>query len=1218
MKHAAVVLKLLGLVAAQRSATVHEVQPLVRDRVHALWLNGPTFSGKVSGGTWPNFQANAPTRSGTMCAALGDARYSGYDENGNYCEAASTVLDDDAHLLLHSGRLGVVVDVGGLKAQASSHTRNLLPRLGATSGTAATPREVYDALDATSTNITLEVACGSETSSYVLGTAGGDFVQIGLVRQGHTVTQVTLTGLQFQGMVSGNIYGPCESFVAEQQSGRRLAHHTNNGRCNQNFGGASHACPADFPECVGFVQGQGWGQCWSTCTAGGHPNLWGELSIWGDSMAFELAWDADFDLGANCTGAITVEIGAHSSTTTLPSGGARRLDQLQTNSVTADATETNVLNDDSGPVHSDGGTPIATVPGDELDHELHFPRLPVEAGNMSRRRQLTAVIGGRISLVLTATSDSSLVTAQASSHPVEVTSEAGQVLSRAATHDVFIEVPTNTPKCSYNMACAKLPLKLVDMIATNPHPTELQTMRLSFSRNFETRDAGLSQSSTGAEITGLSMQIWETSSLQPTGLAVQISKNWHTGSTDAYWAGFDGYWWTASVLLRLPPNSSIALSLALSYEKYGGVPAWSHAQLSIVGYSDKWLWEQAALGTGGENICFDPLGTHTRAFITDMRPKLFDGEWKENIGALRAQTSLFLSCYCYTHPNYTIGGGDFVQMFGLNGKLQYWKELDPQLHVSGPCLSKADYTAVTLDGAVSSHVTIRGSRTDDMVILNLNLNPHPHPNRKPNLNLTYKLTQQVRVFVDVRLEAIRDTTFSRLVFFQLGSETYSYRATHERFAWGGNGAATTYLPRNCSPTGGGRQLRSDGSLYAAEGTDLPFRAALSGSAPWWFAFEENTDATSIDTNSMVVGDRGFVVRNFSARLGGVQRASPSFSVLCDKIELGTPSGLLSLTAADYMHISLELLVLPRAGKEYDTALRNTESQTLRDSLYGLSTSERVRAQAVGGELRVVALRNARVDGHYPVRVFATVGSNAIFEVQSQDATELASGMVDWCVGNRKQGRYCCAAACGEACGNESTCGAQGEAMSCCTSTLSAPCLADSQHSCIDPSHFESVHMAPLGFVPIVISGLASHAVPSGQGLWIRAQGASAFTLLSQGSGNEFWQINFDRDSGTYEIVYNVELRNASTTVAFGSDPDTWEPLPPLPPPPLPPTAPFAPPPSTLPTSQWVLIGGAVGGAAAALLLCAGCFCAWRSHEECRASNRVGHYEAQKGGTVPTE
>ena len=70
----------------------------------------------------------------------------------------------------------------------------------------------------------------------------------------------------------------------------------------------------------------------------------------------------------------------------------------------------------------------------------------------------------------------------------------------------------------------------------------IRTARISFSRNFETRVAGLPQSGTGAEITGLSAQIWEASSLQPTGIATQISKNWHEGSTDAYWAGFDGYW----------------------------------------------------------------------------------------------------------------------------------------------------------------------------------------------------------------------------------------------------------------------------------------------------------------------------------------------------------------------------------------------------------------------------------------------------------------------------------------------------------------------------------------------------------------------------------------------------------------------------------------------------------------------------------------------------
>jgi hypothetical protein len=276
-----------------------------------------------------------------------------------------------------------------------------------------------------------------------------------------------------------------------------------------------------------------------------------------------------------------------------------------------------------------------------------------------------------MALLLTVSPSGSLIAAPTETHPLVVTSAAGRwVLSRATTRDVFIEVPTSVGTCGYNTNCAAHSLQLVDAVATNPHPFEAQTLRLSFSRNFQLRDSSLAQSSTGAEITGLSAQLWETSSLQPSGIPMQTSKNWHAGSVAAYWAGFDGYWWTASSLLRLPPNSTVSLSLALNYERYGGLPAWSHAQLSIVGYSDKWLWEQAALGTGGENICFDPLGAHTRAFITDVRPKLFDGAWKENVG-----------------------GGDFVQLFGADGTLQYLKQMDPQIHSSGPCLSKAEYVA---------------------------------------------------------------------------------------------------------------------------------------------------------------------------------------------------------------------------------------------------------------------------------------------------------------------------------------------------------------------------------------------------------------------------------------------------------------------------------------------------------------------------------------------
>ena len=206
-------------------------------------------------------------------------------------------------------------------------------------------------------------------------------------------------------------------------------------------------------------------------------------------------------------------------------------------------------------------------------------------------------------------------------------------------------------------------------------------------------------------------------------------------------------------------------------------------------------------------------------------------------------------------------------------------------------------------------------------------------------------------------------------------------------------------------------------LYAEGGDPLPFREPMNGTAPWWFAFEENTDAVS---GEMVVGDKGVVIRGYAARLGGVARPSPSLSILCDKLELGTPAGLTNLVAGDFVNISLELVVLPRAGAEYERALGHAWDArgggaahlTLRDRLNGMRTSERVRMQALGGELDVAATRDARVESRYPIRVRALAGSNAMFDVHAKNATELASAMADWCVGNVKaDGRWCCALDC---------------------------------------------------------------------------------------------------------------------------------------------------------------------------------------------------------------
>ena len=181
------------------------------------------------------------------------------------------------------------------------------------------------------------------------------------------------------------------------------------------------------------------------------------------------------------------------------------------------------------------------------------------------------------------------------------------------------------------------------------------------------------------------------------------------------------------------------------------------------------------------------------------------------------------------------------------------------------------------------------------------------------------------------------------------------------------------------------------------------------------------------------GDKGVVIRRYAARLGGVEQTSPSLSILCDKLELSTPAGLRSLSAVDYVDMSLELLVLPRAG-DWDMALRNMYAAredaratgsvtypaldrparlTLRDQLFGIRTSERVEAQARGGELRVTATSGARVESHYPIRVAATAEGRVMFEVEPMDATPIAAAMGDWCKGGRKgDDTWCCASSCG--------------------------------------------------------------------------------------------------------------------------------------------------------------------------------------------------------------
>ena len=113
---------------AQRVATPHEVQPGPRDVVHAVWPFGPTNTEKLGGG-WPSFTSSAGSGDASAQCTVVDDGFTGYNANGAYCQKSSGELDSKAQLMIYSGRLGIVVDVGGLKADASTKSRNLFPRV---------------------------------------------------------------------------------------------------------------------------------------------------------------------------------------------------------------------------------------------------------------------------------------------------------------------------------------------------------------------------------------------------------------------------------------------------------------------------------------------------------------------------------------------------------------------------------------------------------------------------------------------------------------------------------------------------------------------------------------------------------------------------------------------------------------------------------------------------------------------------------------------------------------------------------------------------------------------------------------------------------------------------------------------------------------------------------------------------------------------------------
>jgi hypothetical protein len=393
----------------------------------------------------------------------------------------------------------------------------------------------------------------------------------------------------------------------------------------------------------------------------------------------------------------------------------------------------------------------------------------------------------------------------------------------------------------------------VRLVLKNPADVE-QVARLCFAKS------RFSGGRVGSPITGLSAILRDARG-QPTGIPVQLSKNWHRGRGGS---PYDGEWFHGFTQVRLPARATVHLELVMAYGHWGGVPAASHAQLSLLGWGSNQLWEVATVGSWGESICYEPDQVQTGASILDMRPlqvrSLPDGkpwQWTGNVG-----------------------GADFLVLEGSDRARVPRRNMKSAFIRSGPCLTEVMH-AGELGTGIDHAETVSISRSDDI------------------LRGTYRLRMDVREPVD----------FSRFVIFQIGADRYS-QLRAKRLALGD----ASGLIREWEAQWGG-------DAYKTPAMECP------DDNPWvsLHAVEMTDEAMPTACGGFVIREWRAVLGGSDARPWVAEHGTPSSSRPSSTIDIVPPPGVNRLQPGDFVEAVIQHVALPLSAEAYygpDESLRS--------------------------------------------------------------------------------------------------------------------------------------------------------------------------------------------------------------------------------------------------------------------------------------------------------
>lgn len=407
-----------------------------------------------------------------------------------------------------------------------------------------------------------------------------------------------------------------------------------------------------------------------------------------------------------------------------------------------------------------------------------------------------------------------------------------------------------------------------------------QTARLLFEK---TRD-GFRQS-IGAAITGMSAMLRDPQG-RPTGIPVQLSKNWHNRPEGGVYAG---QWFHGFSQVRLPPRATIELELTIVYGHWGGVAAASHAQLCLIGWGSNQLWDQSALGSWGESICYEPDQVQAQCAVLDVRPVMVRSMAGDQL-------------WTWTH---NVGGGDFFRLFAATGERVFPGRMRTAYQRYGPCLTEVTYAGRTGSG-IEQSATVSLGRTDDIV------------------RGVYRLRMDVKEPVD----------FSRLVLFQIGADTYSY--TGERKMALGN---ETGLLREWNTRWGDDAYRTE-------------PAECTGRAPWISLHEAVRRAARREQGAwanrgIVIRSWKARLGGKPAAPWMAERGVKARGADTSTVDLVPPPGVQRLEAGDFVEAVVEHVIMPQFARDY-----YGPNEGLRAALgQGEDTWRMIHREAVGNDRR---------------------------------------------------------------------------------------------------------------------------------------------------------------------------------------------------------------------------------------------------------------------------